>query len=217
MSIAANEARQLLRQRRRRQVTEITVETWPEGAEPHGDRVDDRARELYLINALRRLPAEDRAVVAMRYDLGLSSSEIGRATGLSATGVRSRLAAPSSDSGRTSGMTDHELDAMDEFGLRLGRELHALSGRALRPFDAAAIAHEVAGPASRRPLPLGGMVLSSTRWLLVVLLALSSAVGALGWRSASSRHRRRSLHQGASPSPATTTSTSRPPMAAAGS
>ena len=54
--------------------------------------MDDRARELDLINALRRLPAEDRVVVAMRYELGLSSSEIGRATGLSPTGVRSRLA-----------------------------------------------------------------------------------------------------------------------------
>ncbi len=92
LSIAANEARQLLRRRRRRQVTEITVEGWPEGAEPAGTRVDDRARELDLINALRRLPAEDRGVVAMRYVLGLSSSEIGRATGLSPTGVRSRLA-----------------------------------------------------------------------------------------------------------------------------
>ncbi len=92
VSIAANEARQLLRQRRRRQVTEITVETWPAGAEPHGTRMDDRAREIDLINALGRLSAEDRGVVAMRYDLGLSSSEIGHATGLSATGVRSRLA-----------------------------------------------------------------------------------------------------------------------------
>ena len=92
VSIAANEARQLLRRRRRRQVTEITVETWTDGAEPQSARMDDRARELDLINALRRLPAEDRGVVAMRYDLGLSSAEIGRATGLSPTGVRSRLA-----------------------------------------------------------------------------------------------------------------------------
>jgi RNA polymerase sigma-70 factor (ECF subfamily) len=91
VSIAANEARQLLRQRRRRRVTEITVETWSDTAVP-STRVDDRARELDLLNALRRLPPEDRAVVAMRYDLGLSSSEIGHAMGLSPTGVRSRLA-----------------------------------------------------------------------------------------------------------------------------
>jgi RNA polymerase sigma-70 factor (ECF subfamily) len=92
VSIAANEARQLLRRRRRRQVTEITVEQWPDAAEPQGARLDERARELDLLTALRRLPVEDRGLVAMRYDLGLSSTEIGRAMGLSPTGIRSRLA-----------------------------------------------------------------------------------------------------------------------------
>jgi RNA polymerase sigma-70 factor (ECF subfamily) len=92
VSIAANEARQLLRQRRRRQVTEIRVDAWADGSEAHGSRMDDRDRELDLINALRWLRDEDRAIVAMRYALGLSSSEIARATGLSAPGVRSRLA-----------------------------------------------------------------------------------------------------------------------------
>ena len=57
-----------------------------------GGRVDERDRSIDLRNALQRLTPEDRSVVAMRYVLGLSSSEIGRATGLSATGVRSRLA-----------------------------------------------------------------------------------------------------------------------------
>jgi len=92
VSIAANEARQLLRQRRRRHVTEIKVDEWVDGVAPSGGRLDERDRELDLIDALRRLSAEDRAVVAMRYALGLSSAEIGRATGLSAPGVRSRLA-----------------------------------------------------------------------------------------------------------------------------
>ena len=53
---------------------------------------DERDRSIDLQNALQRLTPEDRSVVAMRYVLGLSSSEIGRTTGLSATGVRSRLA-----------------------------------------------------------------------------------------------------------------------------
>jgi RNA polymerase sigma factor (sigma-70 family) len=92
VSIAANEARQLLRQRHRRQVTEIKVEAMADGIEAQGSRVDHRDRELDLIDALRCLSAEDRAVVAMRYALGLSSAEIGRATGRSAPGVRSRLA-----------------------------------------------------------------------------------------------------------------------------
>lgn len=92
VTIAANEARGLLRRRHRRRLTEITVETWDEGSEPRGSRLDERDRSIDLQNALQRLSPEDRSVVAMRYVLGLSSSEIGRATGLSATGVRSRLA-----------------------------------------------------------------------------------------------------------------------------
>jgi RNA polymerase sigma-70 factor (ECF subfamily) len=92
ISIAANEARQILRQRRRRQVTEIRIDGWAAGVEPAGSRLDQRSRELDLVDALRRLPADDRAIVAMRYALGLHSSEIAQATGLSAPGVRSRLA-----------------------------------------------------------------------------------------------------------------------------
>ena len=92
VSIAANEARQLLRQHHRRRVSEIRVEAWADGIEAHGSQMDDRDRELDLINALRWLRDEDRAIVAMRYALGMSSSEIGQATGLSAPGVRSRLA-----------------------------------------------------------------------------------------------------------------------------
>src|SRR5262245_35661875 len=91
VSIAANEARQLLRQRRRRQVTEIKVDDWVDGVTASSASPADRDRELDLIEALRRLSSDDRALVAMRYALGLSSSEIGRATGLSAPGVRSRL------------------------------------------------------------------------------------------------------------------------------
>src|SRR3954451_4053334 len=92
VSIAANEARQLLRKRRRRQVTEITVASWDGGFEPRSDRSGERDRELDLRNALQRLEPKDRSVIAMRYALGLSAVEIGKATGLSVPGVRSRLA-----------------------------------------------------------------------------------------------------------------------------
>jgi RNA polymerase sigma-70 factor (ECF subfamily) len=92
VSIAANEARQLLRKRSRRMVVEITVDEQADDSEARGARTDDRERQLDLINALGWLSAEDRAVVAMRFALGLSSTEIGRAIGLSAPGVRSRLA-----------------------------------------------------------------------------------------------------------------------------
>jgi len=92
MSIAANEARQLLRKRRRRHLTEITVESWTEGSEPRNDRRLEGDRELDLRNALQKLAPADRGVLAMRYALGLSALEIGQATGLSVPGVRSRLA-----------------------------------------------------------------------------------------------------------------------------
>ena len=40
----------------------------------------------------RSLPVEDRALLALRYVAGLNSTELGRATGMSASGTRARLA-----------------------------------------------------------------------------------------------------------------------------
>jgi RNA polymerase sigma factor (sigma-70 family) len=48
--------------------------------------------QIDLLAALQALRADDRTIVAMRYGLGLSSSEIGRAIGMSPPGIRSRLA-----------------------------------------------------------------------------------------------------------------------------
>ena len=75
-------------------------------------------------------------------------------------------------------MTEHETDPMDEYGLRLGRELHALSARALQPFDAAAIAHEVAVGRRRaaRPFALGGATLRAPGRLLLLIVALATAI-----------------------------------------
>jgi RNA polymerase sigma-70 factor (ECF subfamily) len=92
VSIAANEARQLIRRRHRRGVTEIAVEPWMEERSTPAADLPDHDRNLDLVDALRILSPEDRAIVAMRYALGLSSAEIGAATHLSAPGVRSRLA-----------------------------------------------------------------------------------------------------------------------------
>jgi RNA polymerase sigma-70 factor (ECF subfamily) len=89
ISIAANEARQVLRRSRRRSVIELSV------AERHGGACDDPARrtgDLDLINALARLDPDDRALLAMRYVAGFDSSELARATGRSASGTRARLA-----------------------------------------------------------------------------------------------------------------------------
>jgi RNA polymerase sigma-70 factor (ECF subfamily) len=92
VSIAANEARQLLRQRRRRSVVEIPASDIDKEAGPRSAPGAHDDSKLDLLNALRLLSPEDRAIVAMRYALGMTSDEIGRATSLSAPGVRSRLA-----------------------------------------------------------------------------------------------------------------------------
>jgi RNA polymerase sigma-70 factor (ECF subfamily) len=88
VSIAANEARQLLRRRRRRTVVEIPVDPMAlsNGADPAG-----RAADLDLINALARLTPDDRALLALRYVAGLDATELGRVTGRSASGTRARL------------------------------------------------------------------------------------------------------------------------------
>ena len=88
MAIAANEARQILRRRRRYRVVEIEV------ADVGSDRFDPGARagHVDLATALRRLTAEDRTLLALRHVAGYDATEIGREMGISASGVRSRLA-----------------------------------------------------------------------------------------------------------------------------
>ena len=87
MAIAANEARQQIRRRRRHPVVEIDV------ADISSDRQDPAAGAalLDLAAALRRLDPDDRALLALRYVAGFDAPEIAGALGLSASGVRSRL------------------------------------------------------------------------------------------------------------------------------
>jgi RNA polymerase sigma-70 factor (ECF subfamily) len=89
VAIAANEARQLLRARRRRTVVELRAASGPGESEDHPTAAIDR---LDLERALARLEPSDRALLALRYVAGLSSQELASVTGLSANGVRSRLA-----------------------------------------------------------------------------------------------------------------------------
>jgi RNA polymerase sigma-70 factor (ECF subfamily) len=88
MSVAANEARQLLRRQRRGRVVEIAV------ADIASDQADpyQRAAATDLLVAFRRLAPDDRTVLAMRYVAGFDATEIGQAMGMSPSGVRSRLA-----------------------------------------------------------------------------------------------------------------------------
>ncbi len=75
-------------------------------------------------------------------------------------------------------MTDHETDPLDGYGMRIGRELHALSELAIEPFDAVAIAHAVAvtHPGSVRLVPIAARGLGRRRWLMLAVLALTSVL-----------------------------------------
>jgi RNA polymerase sigma-70 factor, ECF subfamily len=89
VSVAVNEARQLLRSRRRRSLVEIPVDSALErrgGGDPAA-----AIPSLDLRNALARMDPDDRALLAMRYVAGFDATELSRATGRSPSGTRARL------------------------------------------------------------------------------------------------------------------------------
>ena len=88
VAIAANEARQQRRRERRVTVLDISHAMNRAGSEDPG--VDPAVVDLE--RALRRLSPDDRRLLALRFVAGFDSSEISRQLGLSASGVRSRLA-----------------------------------------------------------------------------------------------------------------------------
>ena len=87
VSVAANEARQLIRRRRRRAIVELSAVDPSTALDPAG-----RTADLDLANALARLDPDDRVLLALRYVAGFDATELGRATGRSASGTRARLA-----------------------------------------------------------------------------------------------------------------------------
>ena len=88
VSVAANEAKRILRQQRRRVAFESVAGAAVEsGAVDPATGID--AMDLYA--AMARLDPDDRALLAMRYVLGFDSNELARATGISPSGTRSRL------------------------------------------------------------------------------------------------------------------------------
>jgi len=88
IAIAANETRQLLRRQRRRTVVELSV------GDAHAIEPDpgDRIAVVDLARSLRHLNPDDRTLLALRFVAGLDSTAIATHLGLSASGVRSRLA-----------------------------------------------------------------------------------------------------------------------------
>lgn len=87
VAVAANEARQMMRRRRRFAVVELDIADV-------GTSRDDPALTVDVADlrtALRRLGPDDRALLALRYVAGLEFSDIGAAIGLTASGARSRM------------------------------------------------------------------------------------------------------------------------------
>lgn len=88
VAVAANEARMILRARRRRPVVRLRqIEGGPQGDDPA-----DRISQLDLERVLDRLDPADRMLLALRFIADLESAEIAKHLELSASGVRSRLA-----------------------------------------------------------------------------------------------------------------------------
>ncbi|OGO55007.1 MAG: hypothetical protein A2V85_10100 [Chloroflexi bacterium RBG_16_72_14] len=87
ITVAANEARQLCRRQRRTALVELHVDTLTaEGPDPA-----DGATILDLERAMLNLSPDDRALLALRYEAGLDSSQIGALAGRPASTVRWRL------------------------------------------------------------------------------------------------------------------------------
>jgi len=86
MSIAVNEARQIVRTEGRRQRRELQVTPGlpPDPAE--------RVERLDLVAAVRRLSPDERRLIALRYVAGLTSSEMAQELGGSPASVRGKLA-----------------------------------------------------------------------------------------------------------------------------
>jgi RNA polymerase sigma factor (sigma-70 family) len=89
VSVAVNEARQIVRSRKRRALIEVpvTIADEPRGGPDPGLTVGS----IDLRNALARLGPDDRALLAMRYVAGFDATELAFATGRSASGTRARL------------------------------------------------------------------------------------------------------------------------------
>jgi RNA polymerase sigma factor (sigma-70 family) len=88
VSIAVNEAKQLMRKRRRRAEIERIVDA---PGEPGGVDPATGIDSLDLDAALERLEPDERALLAMRYIAGFDAAELATAIGLSPSGTRTRL------------------------------------------------------------------------------------------------------------------------------
>ncbi len=86
LSVTVNEARQIVRRRHGR-VVEIDLSNAVAPAADPADTID----RVDLRRVLAHLSADDRAVLAYHYVLGLDSNELGALTGRSPSGARTHL------------------------------------------------------------------------------------------------------------------------------
>jgi RNA polymerase sigma factor (sigma-70 family) len=87
VAIAANEARQAIR-RRRRAGSVIDISDTVDAADRD---LSERLAVIDLERVLRELKPDERALLALRYVGGLDSPEIAAQLGISASGVRTRM------------------------------------------------------------------------------------------------------------------------------
>lgn len=88
VSVAVNEAKQLIRKRRRRADVEVTIDA---SARPGGVDPAAGVEAMDLRAAIERLDVDDQALLAMRYVAGFDATELSAATGISPAGTRTRL------------------------------------------------------------------------------------------------------------------------------
>jgi RNA polymerase sigma-70 factor (ECF subfamily) len=88
ISVAVNEAKQLLRKRHRRARLEVVFDG---ASEPGGIDPATGIAGIDLRAAMARLDPDDRALLAMRYGAGFDSNELALATGRRPAAIRQRL------------------------------------------------------------------------------------------------------------------------------
>jgi RNA polymerase sigma-70 factor (ECF subfamily) len=92
VAVAANEARQLARHEHRRTIRQIELDSAPPDiADPTAPDPATHADVLDLEDALHHLSPDERVLLALRYEAGLDSTEIGHLLGDPAATVRWRL------------------------------------------------------------------------------------------------------------------------------
>jgi RNA polymerase sigma-70 factor (ECF subfamily) len=88
VSVAVNEAKHLLRKRRRRWAFELTTDL---SGDAGGIDPATGIASVDLRAALLRLDPDDRVLLAMRYGAGFNSNELAMATGTKPAAIRQRL------------------------------------------------------------------------------------------------------------------------------